>query len=111
MIAFSAKPRQRSRRPSRRNRPLWRFAAGSGFLATVPGRIAPSRGGTAIIGRVGHHPDGLRKGKGPGRLPGNPSPFQKSNVGPRSGETIGNLNLSLYSAGKGKVRDVILQQV
>jgi hypothetical protein len=78
--------------------------------STFPGRPAPSGPSPGIIVRVGHHPDGLRNGKGPARLPGDPTPFRKSHVGSQSGQTAGNLNQSLNSACKGKVRDDSVRQ-
>jgi hypothetical protein len=78
--------------------------------AIAAGRPVPCGPAAAIIDRVGHHPDRLAHGRGPGRLPGEPSPVRQSRVGPDPATTpFRDLNPYPYSVSKGKVRDAILR--
>jgi len=68
---------------------------------TDPVPCGPIRG--IILGVGPTKPDGLRNGKGPGRLPGEPSPIL-SRVGPGAATTPSRvLNPTPYSIPKGQV--------
>ena len=74
-------------------------------------RPAHSGASAGSIEGVGPTKPGLRKGISPVRLPGRPSPFRKSRVGPESTFTPTRiLNPYPYSSSEGKVRDVILHR-
>lgn len=77
---------------------------------TAVGRVAPCGSAPGIIDRVGHHPDRLRSGKGPDRLPGDPSPIL-SRVGPDPATTpVRDLNPTpSFHAAKGQVCNGIIQ--